>query len=150
MSIFGEVWTHGDLATLHDNLRGWLAQTQSQVTACGALDQATLDSWNAFATSATAYIDSSPGYFMGLGTEADAGEDIQRQIRAWQLQLEGKGCPLTGPLTPVPASDKNGESLDKLNTALKYATIIACAWGAAFLVGQITQYIPKPVGASER
>jgi hypothetical protein len=139
-------WSHGDIVDLQNSIRAALLSTDATVNACAAIDSGSKTSWTSFYTQSMAYANADAAW-LNTGTQADAGQSIQRQILAWQQYFKGKGCALNGPLYDT--GDSGAGKGDQITSWLKYGAIIAASWGTAYVISQVVTFIPHPVSSAK-
>lgn len=131
-------WWHGDIQGLQQDLLGTLAATNIAVTACTALDPTTLGEWQTWYAGAYSFATTDAAW-LNTGTQADLGQQYQRELYAWQQRLS-KTCSIA---VPAVDPDKNQPDLTGVNQALRYAAIIAGFLGTAYIVGKAVEVLPK-------
>jgi hypothetical protein len=139
MSAIATFWSHSDIVTLQTTLGADLEATNTGVQACTGLDATTLQEWNFFYAGANAFVHEDANW-LATGTQADEGQEYQRQLIAWRQKLSVK-CPNLAPVS----SPGGGKQIDTgMTTALKYGAVIAGFLGTAYVVAKVSEFIPRP------
>jgi len=129
MSAIATFWFHDDIVALQKHLDADLEGVNNSVAACGTKVPDTMrTSWQAFYVSAKAFT-QAPAAWINTGTQADRGQELQRELLAWQQQLSA-----TCPVTPVDDPDKG-----KPNPLpyVKWIAIGAAALGVAWVTTEV-------------
>jgi hypothetical protein len=153
MSVLVSLWTPGDLKSAQNELAAKANAFNTSVQACTKLDTETASSWAAFYASLTQFVQTTYGWFTttlpdgtvqaggGTGSTADQIQSYQRELYAWGQKLSGT-CTLSTPnISPTPPSDST--------TLLKYGAVIVGFVGAAYMVGKVLEYVPRPARAEK-
>jgi hypothetical protein len=127
------------LARLFQSAQG----TDTSVRQCSQIDQGTRAAWGLFFAQVVDFCSISTGFF--FGSRVDQGEQLERELYAWQQKLAGMGCSMTVPIFN-PANPTNDPSQNSLVQALRYGAVIATAVGGAYVVGKVISLLPKGRG----
>jgi hypothetical protein len=134
MSAIATFWWHDDIVALQKTLDADLESTNASVAACTALSDTARTAWESFYTNAKAYTQSSAAW-VNTGTQADRGQELQRELLAKQQQLT-KSC---SNVSPAADPDK-GKPAD-LSTYFKWGAVIAGVIGVAYVTGQVASTV---------
>ena len=159
-SLLPQVVFPGDVISYQHQLRASLEGANETVKSCNALDQATLNAWNAFYKDASEWcnikvdgfgIDYASSYiyttdfirdFWGNSTEQffETGKAFAAMLVTWQKKLTDAGCQAAGVGHVVPEDPQSGWP----NT-LKWGAIGLASLAAAYGISVVTPAIAEGV-----
>lgn len=108
--ILPQVWFQGDIEALKKNLDANATGTDLGVQACTSLPDTTRAAWGVFLVGLRSYSRSSTGFWT-TGSEANQGQELERQLYAWQLKLKDAGCTLGAPAVDPQPPEPPGSSV---------------------------------------
>lgn len=119
--------TPSDVRALKTRLDPYVVALDAAVGQCPKLDQATRDSWGAFAKSWRAYFGSEE-HFLTAGAQFSAGCEYQSSISGWQRAIGAFACGVPGPSLPDPkAGGADTATTSTVRTVAIAAGVIAVA-----------------------
>lgn len=134
MSALFTFWWHDDIVALQRQLDADLEGVNNSVNTCTTLNDTAKTSWQAFYASAKAFT-QEPAAYINTGTQADRGQELQRELLARQQQISGSCTNVT----PVDDPDK-GKPQDP-TTYLKWGAVIVGVVGVAYVTGQVASTV---------
>jgi hypothetical protein len=133
MSSIATFWWHDDIVALQKQLDADVEGVNRSVSACTTLSDAMRASWQDFYVSVKSFT-QGPAAWINTGTQADRGQELQRDLLARQQQISG----VCANVTPVSDPDKGkGDP----TTALKWAAVIVGIAGVAYVTAQVSSTV---------
>lgn len=133
MSALFTFWWHDDIVALQKQLDADLEGVNRSVATCATLSDPVRASWQDFYVSAKSFT-QSPAAWVNTGTQADRGQEIQRELLARQQQISG----VCANVTPVVDPDKGKPDL---TNAAKWTAVIVGVVGVAYVTAQVSQTV---------
>jgi hypothetical protein len=155
MSHWGII-TAGDVQAEQARTLASAQTTDQAVQACTTMDAATKSEWATFYGTLTAWCQTpvvnfwtpflSTGTVVVTGDTGDTMMAYETQLQAWQQKIAGI-CKATPPGLTTFDPDPAGAQATQW---LRYGAIIAGFIGTAYVVGEVVQFIPKPIARAPK
>jgi hypothetical protein len=130
-----EFVTPDNVAARKAELDAYVTATDTDVTACTALDASTRAAWGSFVIGWKAFMDDKPGW-LDSGAQGRQAAEYADAIRQWQAKLAPVCTTISVPTVPLVAAD---ESISLLKTV---AVVVGLVAGAVVVV-KVLDVLPK-------